>query len=102
MVRAGKAGAEFLDAAGFDDAGLCARVEGVRFRGYVALEERVGLAFVLNGFARCHCGARNELRAGLLIQEHHVAVFRVDAFFHVDSCWGILGRQLRILAATYP
>jgi hypothetical protein len=84
-------GAEFLDAASFDDAGLSARIEGVRIGSYVALEERVSLAFVLDGFTCGNCGARNDLRASLLIQEYHFAVLGVDAFFHVDSCRGLNG-----------
>src|SRR5690606_12779609 len=86
--RAGETSAELLDAAGFDDAGLGARVEGVRFRRYVALEERVGLAFVFDGFTGVDRGTGDELGTRLLIQEYHFTVFGVDAFFHVDSCRG--------------
>src|SRR5690606_22015757 len=108
-----KTGAELLDATGFDDAGLGASVAGVRLGRHVTLDKGVGLPFVFDRFASVHSGAGDEFRAGLLVQEHHFAVFRVDAFFHVDSCRKFLGRQpqglslkrikaARILAATYP
>src|SRR5690606_13186123 len=90
---AGETGAELLDAASFHNAGLGAGVEGVRLGGDVTLEQGVGLALVFDGFACVHGRAGDDLRAGLLIQEHHFAVFGVDAFFHVDSCRECLGRQ---------
>src|SRR5690606_15992335 len=79
---AGETGAELFHAAGFDDAGLGAGVEGMRFRGDVALEERVGLAVDLGGFARIQRGTRDELVAGLQVEEHDLAVLGMNAFFH--------------------
>jgi hypothetical protein len=61
---------------------LRAGVEGVGFRRDVALEKRIGLAVKFNGFAAVQRGAGDELVAGLLVQEHHFAVFGVYAFFH--------------------
>src|SRR5690606_13362545 len=101
--RASEASAEFLDATGFDDTGLGTRVEGVRLGRHVTLKERVGLAFVLDGFTGVHSGTSDELRTSLLIQEHHFAVFGVDAFFHVDSCRGKFGSPAtRVVSCRHP
>src|SRR5690606_22511532 len=56
-----EAGAEFLDAASFDDAGLSARVEGMRLRRDITLEKWIGFAFVFDRFASVYRGAGDEL-----------------------------------------
>ena len=94
---AGKTGAELLDAASFDDAGLGARVEEVRLRSDLAFEQRVGLAIDFDGFTAVQGRARNESVAGLLVQKNNFAVFGVDAFFHGNFLWLapllVVGRQ---------
>lgn len=80
--RASETGTEFFDAAGFNDASLSARVEGVRFRGYVALEKRVAFAIDLGVLTSLDRGADNEFVARLNIKEHNFAILGVKAFFH--------------------
>src|SRR5690606_23280750 len=85
--------AELLDAARFDDARLCAGIEGVRFGRDFTLEKRIGLAVDLGGFAAVQGRTRNERVAGLLVEKNDFAVFGVNAFFHGGFLWACWGRR---------
>jgi hypothetical protein len=74
--------AEFFDATRFDNTLLRTSKEWVRFGSGVALEQRVGLAIDLDGFAALQRGAGNKLEAIAHVLKHDFAVIGMYVFFH--------------------
>src|SRR5690606_29739231 len=87
--------AELLDPAGLDDALLGARIERMRIRRDVELEQRIFLAVVhLDRLARIGGRPGDELEAARHVLEDDVAILGVDTFFHgslgfVQQCLGL-------------
>ena len=81
----GVLGAEFFHAAGFDDTGLSARVEGVAFRRRIELDERIGHAVDFNRFLGLSGRLDDERLVDGQIAEGHFAIFGVNTLFHLQS-----------------
>ena len=75
--------AELFHAASFDDARLCARIEGVAGRRRIKLEHRIGHAVNLNGFLRLNGGADDERLVDGKVDESDFAVFGVNIRLHL-------------------
>lgn len=75
-------GAELFNAAGFNDAGLSAGVEGVAFRRGIKLEERIGHAVDFNGFLGLHSRVDDEGLVDGQVDESDRTVFGMNVLFH--------------------
>jgi len=54
----------------------------VGFSGYVTFEKWVGFTVELDSFASVNGRTCDKCVTSLLVQEHHFAVFGMDAYFH--------------------
>ena len=86
LLLGGELRTELLDAAGFNDAGLGARVEGVAGRGGIELEERVRHAVDFNRFARLNGGRDDEGLVDRKVNEGNGTVLGVDIRLHFERC----------------
>lgn len=74
--------AELVHAAGRIEQYVLARIERVRLRANFNLDERIGLAFELDGVFGLNRGAGQKFIVARQVVEYHRAVFRVNALFH--------------------
>lgn len=86
LLLGGELRTELLDAAGFNDAGLGTRVEGVAGRGGIELEERVRHAVDFNRFARLNGGRDDEGLVDRKVNEGNGTVLGVDIRLHFERC----------------
>jgi len=84
LFESSVAALETIDASsGIDELAL-ARVEGVRRVGDFQLNQRISLAFELNGFLCGHSGAAQEAIAiGHVLEDYRAIIVGMNTFFHI-------------------
>src|SRR5690606_18612074 len=89
--------AELLDPTGLDDPLLGARIERMRVRRDVELEQRILLAVVhLDGLAGIGRRPGDELEAARHVLEDDVAILWVDTFFHGSLTVGLAAENRKL------
>ena len=84
LLERSVAALETVDASGGVDELALARVEGVRRVGDFQLDQRISLAFELNGFLGGYGGAAQEaIGIGHVLEDNGAIIVRMNTFFHI-------------------